>query len=323
MYFRLKITYAYLLLGGVLYACGGDVKDIKTQKEIEYRNELINFSVFDSPDELNLSFPIWFNAEFVKSRNISSIKRSVFPKQPVSLQSTDSIPPSEIRTYHFDKKGALAQFEIEVYADARLVSREVYSYIRPADTNGFSEPKLVQHYDITSEYSDEKKSSRFEIYSMVNGFNVPVYDSDLKNTRLFFVINPKEWRNTSISRKFRPKARDLIVWGTPQRPVRKYHLTNQVNESEVSDFVYHRNTNTVISVSRTKYPFNYKRSYIFTTDGACSGYTDSTFSRDQFISSVQSDFVFEDRRPVLLKHHKKNEDSGYTAYETFSYTFFE
>jgi len=70
---------------------------------------------------------------------------------------------------------------------------------------------------------------------------------------------------------------------------------------------YDKKTRMVTTIMHYEYPFEYKRSILYSSKGFCTGYIDSTFSGNEFLTRVISEMELgKSNKPVKITHRKEN-----------------
>ena len=266
-----------------------------------------------------MSFPVWFNDSIIKARKISSIQRMVYMSS--TEKDTTDAALKEVKTYYFTEMGQVRELEVEQYYDNVPVGSMSFT-IEERDEFGYamalSRPGInsIPDEEILEQYRFYKKEDYMDKFLVYTDMNTGDY--------LFYMLNKENWGTLSVDSILHPTIHDLIIFGTPHKPTKKYQVENRVNEFNVVNYSYN-NVDYLNEISFEKYPFHYKRSMLYNDRGMCSGFVDSTFSNDKYLTRRESMFHFEEELPVRLIHENKSgkSEAGYYQFETFEYVFFE
>lgn len=276
---------------------------------------IFNMGHYFLDDELNLSFPIWFNDSIIKLRHIKKLTRTVY----VASTKDDTLKiPEQVYHYYFNIDGGLKEMQVIHYYDNQLMGEMSYSF-KGMDEFGFAiavpqkKAKSEEEFEILANYPIVEKEEYRQKYLVFR-------NSD--GNRLLFMLKEKNWGPLTIDSILNPDPNDRIVLGTPFSPVKKYNVDNRVNESNVVEYKY--DGNDVVGINYYKYPFSYRRSILYNGGSECIGFVDSTFSDNEYLTRQESMFHMEEGLPVRLIHENKSDKSevGYYQFETFEYEYF-
>ena len=310
-----------LMLCALLLACNAERRKRAVKKPDNHQAFIINFQHYFSDAEYNMSFPIWFNDSLIRKNNIKKITRSVYMSSKELERDLDS--PKEVKTYHFNKDGQITAVEIEHYYENVKVGKLRFEYNGKKDENGFEGVKNM----IVNKVNADQSVDHYSLYEKEKyGDKYLVYRNETTGDYLFFMLNKENWGPLTVDSILAPMPNDIVVLGNPMKPEKKYQVENMVNEINVVDFGYDKSRNYVKDISFDEYPFHFKRSIQYNKQGQCTGFIDSTFSDDKYITRRKSTFeISADTLPVMLKHEKKSGDveESYYQYERLKYEFFD
>jgi hypothetical protein len=306
------------VLLAVLLACQADSKKTEAVEEIATEPCLFNLSRTFTPEESNLSFPLWFDDSIVRSMGIQRITRTLYANSDDA--DTNELEKREVKQYTFNKEGRVIEFYVEYYYDHTLVGSMSFTFDKQ-DEYGFAQvhprkgvytrgdDEIFQQYRM---YTKEKYARKFLVYE------------DLRNSDyLFFMLKEAHWGPLSVDSILHPERQDLIVLGTPKKPHKRYKVENRVNEHDVILFDYTKDA--LRGISFDKYPFHYERSLTFDAKGRCTGFIDSTFSNQRFLTRKQANFTSSKGlvREIVYRNDTEMAGTGYFQTERLEYTFFE
>jgi hypothetical protein len=136
------------------------------------------------------------------------------------------------------------------------------------------------------------------------------------------MLNKKYWGPLSIDSILGPMPKDIIVLGSPYVPAKQYSVENKVYENNVINYVYDKKTQIVKSINRQEYPFDLRRTLVYSKNGICEGYIDSTFSGDLFLTrTVAKMDLDKNNKPLRIVNRKENQHAktGRIWVEIFAY----
>lgn len=279
---------------------------------------LFNMNRSFTPEEFNISFPLWFNDSLIRKHKIETLTRNLYSNS-VDIDTTD-LSLRESKVYTFNEAGKLIGLYIEHYYDHTLVGSMSFTFSKHdevgyAEVQSRKEKILRSDQEILSQYRRYTKEKYADKYL--------VFKEQMSGDRLFFMLRKKHWGSLSVDSILNPSRRDMIVLGTPKKPHKRYKVENRVNESEVVEYSYAEGLLKRISFDR--YPFHYERSLTFDRKGQCTGFIDSTFSNKKYLTRRESTFQMKKGIPVRMIHETKSSKSatGYYQMETFEYSYFE
>lgn len=280
---------------------------------------IVQLQHYFTDNESNLSFPVWFNDSLIRQHGIQSISRSIYMSS--DALSEDSLPPKEVINYEFDTNGQLITFHVNHYYENVNVGSASFHYIGEQDQYGYcdvTKGKIINEYDDISQgytiYNKEKYTEKYLVYR----------DED-SGDFCFYMLEEMNWGALSVDSILNPKSEDLIVLGTPSLPVKKYKVKNRVNESDVVGFNYYGSSPFVKTIDYDKYPFHYRRTICYSSEGICTGFVDSTYSNNEFLTRRVSSFLVKNGILETVEHKNSsgNSENGSYQYEQFTYTYFE
>ncbi|MDG1331639.1 MAG: hypothetical protein P8P74_04870 [Crocinitomicaceae bacterium] len=310
--------FTLLLVPILLLACSEEKRRLFRQGKKISNDFVLEMQHFFSESEDNMSFPVWFDDSLIKQNNVKSIHRKVFN---LNGKVDDFASLKAEKRYSFDEKGRITSVQISEYYEGQMISDVTFSYSGVKDIYGFQKVKMektnVSDIELTGYqlYETEQTASNFMAY-------VNVENGDY----LFFLPNKKHWGALSVDSILSPTSEDLVVYGTPRTPSKRYHVVNRVNEFNVRTVEYANKTTNPTEIQFEREPFDYKRTIEYNKKGACTGFIDSTFSMDNYIMRRQSKFTFENNQlPIRVTHMSapSNENEKNVQIETFDYTYYD
>lgn len=311
------LTSLVILIMMIITSCKEGNQPFFQKEKIVTGPFLFSMNHCFNDDEYNLSFPSWFDDSIVKEYKIKTLTRKIYSVSD-EVDTTD-LELREIRTYSFTKKGTLSGFHIAHFYDNQEVGA-IDFLIKDIDEHGYAKivtkgSKLTKEKeDIFSQFktvSPEKYTAKYLAY----------HDASTGDY-IFYVIDKEMFGPLSVDSVLHPTKHDRIVLGEPDRPEKKYRVENTVNENEVIEYLYQDGFITRISFD--EYPFHIDRHIKYDKKGLCTGFVDSTFSDNQFLTVRTARFEMDKTLPSKLIHESNagTSDTGYYEIETFEYTFY-
>ena len=327
----------FLFLISISTACSGDGNSLLSRSKKKYPVSLINLNTLLSEDENDVSFPTWFNDSIIKSHGITKIIRKSFQRNSMEndeIAGLSSTVPREIREYYFDEKGNLIQLNVHNYYDDREIGSVLFSYSGVKDRYGFSTVKRNVFVSKTTKpfaendepLDPEVRELDFRMHEKRKDYNKCLVYQDMETgDYLFFIPQKKYWGTLSVDSILAPNPKDVVIWGTPKHPTKKYQVSNKVYEKNVRLFNYQKgNYKTIQNWVKKDYPFDQKRDFLYTKKGFCNGYVDSTFSEDVYVTRVITEIQYNKKHePIRVIHRKENptNKAEFFSLETFEYEF--
>lgn len=309
-----------LLIAFIFQSCTEEKKKARLKKSAIHQPFLINMQHYFSENEKNVSFPVWFNDSVIKKQAIKSITRKIY----LNYKNEDSQDEvlKEYYKYNFNKDGELLSFEIFNYYEGIQVGHTIFNYLGEKDEWGFAPVERLNDNPNPDEeqttypiYNKGEYADRYLVYNNVETGNY-----------LFYLLLEENWRPLTVDSIFQPTPDDRIIFGSPFRPVKKYYVQNIVNEFDLINLKYKKNSDYLLRTEFENYPFNYSRTIHYNKKGFCSGYIDSTFSATKFLTRRIARFKLNNENlPVLLTHKTQAEGNRAVDKQTevFEYEFYE
>ncbi|MCE2742138.1 MAG: hypothetical protein LW701_00960 [Fluviicola sp.] len=324
----------FSLLFIVVFSCSNKKKE---KKELlgQSKSSIFNLNTLLTEDENDVSFPIWFTDSIIKAHKIKKITRKSFKldrEVQNPLKSIHGAVPREMREYYFNQFGAIIQLNVHYYYDDREIGSILFSYTGEKDAYGYSQvkrktivTKTAKRISETHEFFDpEVRELDFKMHVKRKGAKKYLAYQDMETGDFsYFLLNSNYWGTLSVDSILKPDPKDIIGWGTPLFPSKKYQVSNKVKEQNVKMFIYDKQSGKFPDYWLKKvYPFDYKRSFIYNRKGICNGYIDSTFADEVFVTRMISNFHLNKKgEPIRIVHQKENasNDKEYFSIETYTY----
>lgn len=310
----------------LLQACSSDSAYSKKKGKKKDLPSFIQMNTVFTESERNVSFPIWFNDSMVKGNHISKITRSFYlveeNDEGYQWELTNEIP-REKREYWFTPEGHVKQLNVSYYYDNQVIGNVSFLYDGTKDENGFSKVKQGGDKDFQWDASEDNSSFYFYIHKKVKTTTKYLaYQNDQTGDYLFYMLNKKFWGPLSIDTILQPTPKDIVVLGKPYKPNKIYRVQNKVSETDVQLFEYKDKKHRIATITRLEYPFDHKRTLLYTKNGTCNGYIDSTFSIKKYLNRTISEIDFNAKKlPVKISHKKESQlnNSSLVSIELLKY----
>lgn len=283
------------------------------------KNFIFNLTQMYNTTENNISFPLWFNDSIIRVKGIKSIKRKLYNS---SNNEEDRPGLKEVKIYSFSPEGSVTSINVARYYERYCIDSLLYSYSGPPDSYGYSDMSVINFFgremNAATEHSIRHKKEAYNAKFLV-------YSDEKNGGRLFFLKRKKNWGVLSVDSILNPNSNDLIVFGTPKNPIKSYNVENTVTESSIISYSYLEDGVHPKRINSSLDPFVNIKYVNYDEQGVCTGFIDSTFNNDVFITRKMSTFIFEDRLPVKTIHESNvsGKEDGFLQMEKFEYEFFE
>lgn len=305
-----------LLLIPILFtACSEEKRQLFQKGKTLSKDFVFEMQHFFSESEDNMSFPVWFDDSLIKESNVKTIHRKIHNLNG-NIEDLASLKVEKL--YEFTENGEIKSIQVCEYYEGQKVSDVTFNYIGVKDVHGFQKVKMSKtDEDLTGYqlYNMEQTATSFLAYSNADNGNY-----------LFFLPNEKHWGALSVDSILGPTVEDFIVYGTPKRPSKRYHVVNRVNEFDVRTIEYAKKTNNPTEIQFEREPFDYKRNIQYNKKGDCVGFIDSTFSMERYLMRRYSKFSLEKNLfPSRVTHTsaRANDNNKNFQIETFDYTYYD
>jgi hypothetical protein len=308
-----------LLMSLCLFSCSTK-KEKAPIGNIKRVEELLRYSIFQTENEKNLSFPILFNKNVLLSQGICSIKRKYY-----LIDSTEMISGKTLREerHYIFNKGSIHKMELFYFYDDRQVGRMRIGYAKKGFVSGFKEATIER--DSGAVTDKEFMEAGFQVHEFVKKQRrFSSYKEKTSGTMLFFMINKAYWGALSIDSILHPSPVDRVVLGSALYPFKSYSVENKVKESNVCFYTYHPYLKRIHCIITEDFPFSTTRTFFYDKEGYCTSYIDSTFSSEEFLLRTASRITLNSKKlPMIITHKKETafRKLGVTSIEKFEYQY--
>lgn len=302
-------TFLFLVaIGYSFVGCSEVTPREKRAKTAEIKPFIFKTNYFLSGQELQLSFPNWFNDSIVKEKKVRSIVHRTFTKG-----SEDMDELKESKRFSFDENGQLTSMHRKRYYENFVIENVVFKYTKSKDFAGYVALEIIDslHLEEESEYEYYVKESYHPKYL--------TYTNSNSGDHLYCVLDSKLCGIVAVDSLFHPTPQDEIVYGIPSRRNKQFKIEDLVKETQVVDYVYFKKSKELQRMKRDNYPFYITKDVLVNSEGKCIGFVDSTFSGKNYLNKSLRKFQFAKGLPTRMSHQGMR--TG--IYETFEYTYYE
>jgi hypothetical protein len=225
--------------------------------------------------------------------------------------------PKKSVHYHFNKKGHLSYIQQTNFSEGIIISHQTFEIIESLKPPYHGVKRLNNTYGI--------ENSSYLIIPFKYKVNVHQFDNNQKGERLHYIANEKYAGALSVDSIASPGPSDWIIIGTPERPIKRYRVKNKVSESAVTHYAY-KTDNLPANTTNEDFPFTKKRSYNYGKNGVFSGYTDSTFIDNTFVTRNLNVLLYNKKGlPIGIVHKKDHVDgtANFISKEIIRYNYFK
>ncbi|PWL32943.1 MAG: hypothetical protein DCO96_00910 [Fluviicola sp. XM-24bin1] len=307
---KLRSVIFLLLIGGSIVSCSEIRKKRSQEKSPELKSFLFRTDYFVAGDDLNFSFPVWFNDSLVAKEKIKTIVHRWYSDTKGGESGGEL---QKIRRYTFDESGILISVQQQRYYENIQVENITFKYKEAPDALGYATLKAIDslHPEDAVEYITYSKDTYHDAYA--------VYENDHTGDFLFCLLNKRYQEIVTVDSLFGPTPDDIVQYGKPSKPYKRFQIENLVEEKQVSRYRYFKESSELRYRRSESYPFSNKTYVTVGKDGSCTGFIDSTFSAGEYLNRTVSTFSYNKRKlPNRLAH--KGMRNG--KYETFEYSFY-
>lgn len=320
--------YLIIFLGLWLVACQaeGERKPLIKRKR---PTGVINYQVMYSDLANEISFPLWFNDSLVAKERICRIVRSIYPRiEGVKQVDTTSMVPREQWEYFFREDGSIYRVSHRSFFDDQVISYFNFAYPKVKNTGFYRtvlKDSMVRYGtgDFIPVYEDNPEDL-YHVYSLVEKEDKFTAYKNSETGNFLFILSDTKFRNPlAIDRLLGPTPMDKIIVGELPFPEKVYRVENKVVEHDVQRYSYDRGA--ILRIEKQDYPFHTDRSFLYNLPGYCTGYIDSVFSEENYLTRIKTRFLLNKMNvPNTVIHQKQNPNDvgGFIYVENFQYELY-
>ena len=317
---KVQIILHFLLVFCLILSCSQKSEEVVIKPKQEYNPFLWRMQHFGKRAQMEPSFPVWFDDKIIEKKGISNITRRI--KSLNNPQDTLDDELIEEHIYNFTNKGLLKSLSVKSFYDHLCFETVTVTYdFSKRETTGFCPIKslIIEHFNKAQQTNDFKK-----YYSLEQTDQLEIYSLEDNLHELMFMKDSLYWGAISIDTMFHPEPEDVIVLGSPRIPHRKFQVENTVKYLNVVEYSY-TNNGLMRSMKIENYPFITTRMVNYNLKGSTTGFVDSIFIDDKFLSKKEYKFKLkEDGLPFELNRWVEEDKKKIKIeQEIFSYEFFE
>jgi hypothetical protein len=323
------VRFLLILIGALFLLVGCDTRKNGVANNAAKESTspfLFRMQLFFDESESIMSFPIWFDDSLIRQNKIFHLTREIYH---ISVNNADEgvdedLDLREKRDYYFDQNGLVDSVRINYFFDDRSIGCVRYIYRSKPDQYGYS-AKIDRIINIPGDQGMVQAQIPFQTFSAVFSSKKYLSYRDRESGKFYhYILNERNYGPLSVDSIVHPSPNDVIVLGTPEKSIKKYSVANTVHESNVHLYSYENNQ--VKTIERTEYPFVVKRTMTYDMKGICTGFIDSTFSDQNYLTSSKSKFKLNTKcLPLELLRVKDNQESkiNRVSLEKYSYEVYE
>lgn len=268
----------------------------ETRKAVDGKpvKTLIHPLFFQEEIASRINFPFWFDASLVSSHKIASLKIDTY------RVSGDDEELLYSRTFNFARNGRLTNLGRVEFMDDIAISDKRYSFF--GEPRGNYRPVVV-----VTDSAGMNKSNTYRLVKPVSSRR-DLYDyfETVGMKHLFFLPNLKKQGALSVDSIAHPEPNDWVILGTPEKPLKRYHVVNTVTEFEVITYTYEKNGLPEL-IQWSDFPFRQKR-YFHYVVGKFKGFTDYSLIDNKAISTASTAILYDGELPRSIVKYRKTDD---------------
>lgn len=273
-------------------------------------SSVFNMSIMFTEMEGALSFPVWFEDSIVRINNIETITRQFF-SDSVNQNLQKSIK------YTFDKEGHVSSILLSNYYDLQEIGSTLIVYKSASNKQGYSKvARRINEGEQNEEYVVHERSE--------DDPDALIFMEKENLSHLYFIPDSANWGIMSLELEYDISEQDWVVFGTPREVHKRFRLKNTVELEDVIEVLYNEKAQ-VYQLLFENYPFNTKRDLLFRNQ-LCVGFVDSTFTNDEFLKGISTDFKLDNKGlPTQILYHKfgLTDTTEFIKQERFEYTYYD
>jgi len=323
-----NLFFFLALFLNLLTACTDGSNYALDLDKVNAHQSVFRMNAYGTEAEKFISFPVWFNDSVIRANNISKITRDFYSFDPADtseIAMLTSEVPREKREYWFNEFGQLKDLKVTYFYDDQEIGSVHYTYVSPKDKHGFAKVVIFSDTNSVTDLEEKDMDFPFKIHEKAKETSKYLaYKDQQTGDYLFYMLDKKYWGPLSVDSILKPTRKDVIVLGTSYFPTKKYQVANKVNEKDVTRYAYNPKSHVLESIQKQDYPFENKRYFVYSKNGFCTGYIDSTFTDKVFLTRIVSEVQTDKKmKPIKIVHTKENQnnETGRIAVERISYEY--
>lgn len=322
----IRFTYFAAITFVFMTSCSDESKFNGVKQKSSVESGILNMHILFTDAERNVSFPIWFKDSILTKEKISKITRKIYllDEEDAFLNGKlDNTMPRETREYWINPNGSIGKFKLTYFYDDQEIGTVSFVYDDNKDIYGYAKVSRVADSLSSLESNGDDLNYYHNVHQKLKySDKYLAYQNMHTGDKLFYMLQKKYWGPLSVDSIMQPNPKDIVILGDPRNPEKQYRVRNKVNEMDVIKYKYNSKTNMIESITRFEYPFEIKRSFLNNKEGWCTGYIDSTFSDNIYLTRTKSEILFNKKKlPVSVSHKKENQQkkNGRITIEIFTY----
>lgn len=319
--FNITLVSIICLLHGCTSAEGNKMSILETNA----KPFIFNMNLLYTDAENYASFPIWFNDSIIRTAHICKITREIIGSS-VNDDNSKSDAPQEIRDYYFNLSGFIDSMMVKYFFDDEFIGEVHVIFTSQPDSYGFATTQQWMKINSNKTAPDVSLDPLFKRHVKTKQSKKAVTFREIGTTNhLHCMLRKKYWGPLSVDSIVHPNKTDLIVLGTLRKPIKKYSVLNTVNEQNVQLFSYYEKSFSPKTITKDEYPFLIERTFHYLKNGECNGFTDSTFSKKNFLATTKMQFEFgKNHFPIIVTKTRDNAGTskvivGLEKFEYYTY----
>lgn len=307
-----------ILVSALLLTFIGACEGIQRKKtpDIQVKPALIHPFFFQDEVAQSLNFPFWFDDSIIREQKINTITWITYGSPLDTDDENDRIEKLPKRTvvYTFNRAGKPVSIQQTDFSEGIIISSSTLTLKSLGNSGYYSVSEGDNLFGV--------ENNAYVVVRSGNKKNVQQFDNEETDERLHYISDEKFHSPLSVDSIAKPEPNDWVILGTQNRPVKRYKVQNKVREKQVTTYTYW-NDNFPKQTINDEFPFTKKRNYTY-KNGTFTGYIDSTFIDNAFVTSSITSISYKKGLPASVVHIKQHSESenAFRKTEAFQYTRF-
>jgi hypothetical protein len=228
---QIKLFFLFLILA-LSIGCSSSDENVATLNIRKSQDFIFNMQLFLTDQDEAISFPVWFNDSIIRTNNIKKIIRITYnsaQQNPISQEKTREY------VYQFDIEGRPKTLEIKSYYENVLFDHVTFNYLNVKDSIGYCMTTIEEGYDFDKPNElNNRKRNLYTRHASTNGYKI--YENENGRNYQIFILDSSYWGTISVDTIFNPQSEDIITFGSPRFPKKRYQVRNTVEEFNVTTY---------------------------------------------------------------------------------------
>lgn len=316
----------------MLTSCQSKKEENEMEKIPHFLPQLVNWSVMNERGWENMSFPVWFSADYIDSLGIEKIKLNFknYNFTDTNLQITDTLP-YQLIDIDFKADGAVDKVIIKEYSSGIEIAKNSFNYKTSPDEYGYTSPNASSDIkygkkgllSFVNTLQELQQYQRLVIEDKDNSMLKYLDKSSSEKIHHYFILDTANWNVSYIDQHFEKQGKNIFYFGSPKHFVASFSLENLVEKAKKEERSFYP-TGTLKNQYFHSDGFITKRHYKYDSLGLCIGFLDSLVTQsDEFLHLEKGMIKYHQKLPKSVGIYNEEDSLMIDPIRTiqFSYTY--